>query len=134
MGIPVLPIIKYQGVRMLAKHRSPAYTSSKKWGKEQAESSHSELQGRKTERCMALKAQSPPLVTYFLQQGHTSLTYPNSSTNWGQLEPMWDILIQTTTPWPPQTHGHTIIKTYLVQYISPHGFQSQHCLKAQNLF
>lgn len=29
-----------------------------------------------------LKPQIPPPVTYFLQHGHTSLSFPNSPTNW----------------------------------------------------
>lgn len=35
------------------------------------------------ERHRLLKSQSSPLVTHLLQQGHTSSTFPNSSTNWG---------------------------------------------------
>lgn len=43
-----------------------------------------------------LNPQIPPLVTNFLQQGHTysNKSTPNSATTW---EPMWPICIETAT-------------------------------------
>jgi hypothetical protein len=47
-----------------------------------------------------LKPQSPFPVTYLLQQGHTSWSFPNISTNWGSSDqtygPVGAFLIQTT--------------------------------------
>ena len=50
--------------------------------------------------CGFLKPQSVHPVTFLLQQGHTSQSFPNSSTNWGPSiqthEPMGAILTQAT--------------------------------------
>lgn len=72
-----------------------------------------------------LKAQSPPPVTHLLRQGHTSYTFPNSSTNGGSsiqtCEPMGFMLTQTTTPFTqnpsspaPSTWLHPFFKCWLI--------------------